>query len=334
MAHNSRKRSLNTLENNGAKRWTSALSVMIMDYGYLDKEEYKNINTYRITDNNNGLPFFIIRLDKCSQVLHRHEFVQIIYMSKGKLKHILNNNVFEVYKGDIFVIPPYVPHYFINDSEDKFELVEFEFIPEFINEKFSKDYRDNSFMDFAYLEPFLVAENEVKPRLNLTGSIQHEVENILSEIIREYEAKDSDFQLLVKALLQKLLVIVGREFRRNVEGSESQNLFDRHRDALFNAIEYINNNFFYEITLKDAAREAMLSQSYFSYLFKLMTQKTFTEYVNDMRISRAIEMLKTKRDMKIVDICFETGFNNVNHFNRVFRQSTGVTPMAFRKSKI
>lgn len=309
-------------------------TVGIMDYSYLDKYEYKSIPVLRIADNNNGLPFFIIRMDICNQAPHRHEFVQIIYMSKGKLKHVLNNNVFEVFKGDIFVIPPYVPHYFIKDTDEKFELIEFEFAPEFINEKFSVDYRDNSFMDFAYLEPFLVVENEVKPRLNLTGSLQLEVENMLSEIIREYETRNCDFQLLIKALLQKLLILIGREFRKNMEGSESQSLFERHRDALFDAIDFINKNFANEITLDDAARVAMLSQSYFRYLFKLMTQKTFTEYVNDMRISKAIDMLKSKHDMKVVDICYEAGFNNVNHFNRIFRQSTGVTPMTFRKSKV
>lgn len=304
-----------------------------MDFCFLDKDEYKGTHIVRISDNKNGLPFFIIRMESCNQVPHRHEFVQINYMCKGKLKHVINNNVFEVIKGDIFIIPPYVPHHFINDTCDKFELIEFEFIPEFINEKFSVDCKDRSFMDFAYLEPFLVSESEVRPRLNLTGSVQLEVESILSEIIREYELREVDFQLLVKALLQKLLIIVGREFRKSILGSDSFNLFDRHRDALFSAMEYINNNYCFDVKLEEAAKIAMLSQSYFRYLFKLMTQKTFTEYINDLRILKAIDYLKSRPNKKIIDICHEVGCNNVNHFNRMFRQITGVTPMAYRKSK-
>jgi len=305
-----------------------------LNYSFLDKDEYSEIPIIRITVNDNGLPFYIIRMGRCNESPHRHEFVQIIYMCKGKLKHVLNENVFDVYKGDIFVIPPYVPHYFINTSDEKFELIEFEFIPEFINEKFSENFMDNSFMDFAYLEPFLVVENEIRPRLNLNGSIQIEVEDILSEIIREYETKDYDFQLLIKALLQKLLILVGREFKRSIEGDESQSLFSRHRDALFNAISFINDNFSSEISIDDAARVALLSQSYFRYLFKQMMKKTFTEYVNDLRITKSIDLLKSKHDMKIVDISYEVGFNNVNHFNRIFRQTTGVTPMAFKKFKV
>lgn len=304
-----------------------------MDYSFLDKDEYKEIPVIKITVNNNDLPFYIICMDKCNEHPHRHEFVQIIYMSRGKLKHVINDNVFEVVKGDIFVIPPYVPHYFIDDSKEKFELIEFEFVPEFINEKFSSDCMDSSFMDFAYLEPFLVAQNAIKPRLNLKGSLMNEVEDILREIIREYEIKDRDFSLLIKALSQKLLVIVGREFRKNVEHSETSSLFERHRDALHSALVYIEDNLDKTITLDDAAKTAMISQSYFRYLFRLMTQKSFTEYVNEQRINKACRLLKIKPHMKVSDICTRVGYNNISHFNRIFRQVTGQTPVMVRKSK-
>ena len=305
-----------------------------MDYSFLDKDEYKGIPIYRIEDNKNGLPFFAAKLNICNKSIHRHEFVQINYMVRGRLKHVINNNTFEIYKGDIFIIPPYVPHYYIEEQDEKYELIEFEFMPEFINERFSPDLKDNGFMDFAYLEPFFVSENEVKPRLNLKGSIQIEVENILSEVLREYQMQESDFVLLIKAMLLKLLVMVGREFRRSIADTDSQSLFDRQRDALNSALQYINHNYMTDISIEETTRVAMLSQSYFRYLFKQLTQKTFTEYVNDLRINKAIELLRTRNDMKVLDICYEVGFNNINHFNKIFRQITGTTPMSYRKSKV
>jgi AraC-like DNA-binding protein/mannose-6-phosphate isomerase-like protein (cupin superfamily) len=304
-----------------------------VDYSYLDKDEYKGIPVVRIEENNNGLPFLIVRLEqRCNLHPHRHEFVQIVYISRGKLKHVLHRTVFDVYRGDIFIIPPYVPHYFIDEGADPYEIIEFEFVPEFIDERFSSGSPENSFMDFAYLEPFLVVEKEIKPRLNLSGTIQVEVEALFSEILREYETRDSDYQLLIRALLQKLLVLVGREFKRNISGTASQELFDRHRDALFQAIAYIDENLSGAVSVEEAARVAMLSQSYFRYLFKRMFQKSFVEYVNERRIARAAELIRTRPDMLIVDVCFEAGFNSVTHFNRVFRQTTGATPTAFRKS--
>lgn len=303
----------------------------------------KEVHLVKIEDNKNNLPFFIIKMNRCNRNIHMHQFVQIVYMCKGRIKHVINNNAFDVSKGDIFIIPPYVPHHFIASSDENYELIEFEFTPEFINEKFSmiRENKDSEytnminsgFMDFAYLEPFLVSEHEVKPRLNLTGSVQIEVEKILNEVLLEYERREDDFELMIKALLLKLLVIVGREYKKQNSGTEFDDILSRHRDALYEALEHINNNFTKDITIEDVAKVAMLSQSYFRYLFKQLTQKTFTEYINSLRIAKAVDLLKNNPEMKVVDICFEVGFNSVNHFNRIFRTETGFTPMQVRKGR-
>lgn len=303
-----------------------------MDYSYLDSEKYKDIPIERIASNKNNLPVFIARVNEGNQERHRHEYVQIVYTSKGRFKHVFNNNVFDVVSGDIFIIPPFVPHYFIDQQDEKSELVELEFTPEFINEKFATDESDTGFMDFAYLEPFLVTENEVRPRLNLTGNVRIEVESILSEIFLEYEIKKSHYVPMIKALVLKLLIMIGREFGREIEGTESKGLFDRHRDAVYAAIRYVNENYDKEVSIETAAHIAMLSQSYFRYLFKQITQKTMVEYVNSLRIAKATELLKTNYDMRVIDICYNVGYNNINNFNRTFRQETGMTPIEYRKS--
>lgn len=301
-----------------------------MDYSFLDKPEYQDIPLLKIEENRNDLPFFIARLDLGNQQKHRHEFVQIAYISKGHLKHSINDNAFDIFRGDIFVIPPFVPHYYIFDDQESYELIEFEFIPEFINERFSGDEQDTRFMDFAYLEPFLVTENEMKPRLNLSGGVQIAVEQVLAEILAEYENRDMDFSLMIKALLLKLLILVEREFKKEIAGTEFQGLYERHRQAIALAIQYVNEQYAREITIDDAARISMLSQSYFRYLFKQITHRTFTEYVQNLRITKAIELLRSRRDMKIIEVCYSVGFNNVSHFNRTFRQETGISPRAFR----
>lgn len=303
-----------------------------MDYRALNKPEYEGIRTVRIADNNNNLPFFIEKRKDLTTDIHRHEFVQIIYVAKGNSEHVLNNNKFSIYKGDIFIMPPYVPHYFVPGGDA--EIYEYEFIPEFINEKFSVDYIDNSFMDFAYLEPFLVAENKIKPRLNLSGSVQREVENILNNIMLEYEQREKDFELVIKALTLQLLIIVSRQYNRNEKTDENNYVFMKHRDSLIKTIDFINENYSESISLDDAVRVSLLSKSYFGYLFKHMTHKTFTEYLNGVRISKAVELLKERHDLKIIDICFMAGYNNVNHFNRIFRAETGCTPMQIRKNKV
>jgi AraC-like DNA-binding protein/mannose-6-phosphate isomerase-like protein (cupin superfamily) len=305
-----------------------------MDYRFLNRKEYEGISILRMQDNNWTLPYFIIKMGKCCQHIHRHEFVQIEYIWKGRLKHVINDHVFDVYKGDIFLMPPYVPHRFIDAYADSFELVEFEFAPEFINERFSPDAADAPFMDFAYLEPFLVDENRIRPRLNLTGSLQLEVEGILTEILGEDRERRTDFQLVVKALLLRLLVLVKRESAKTVLEDPTGGLFGRHMLALRATVEHLNANYAKDISVADAADMTMVSQTYFRTLFKQMTGKSFTGYLRALRISRAIEMLEKEPRKKVIDVCYDVGYRNVNHFNRIFRQETGLTPMEMRKAAV
>ncbi|HOJ12141.1 MAG TPA: AraC family transcriptional regulator [Clostridiales bacterium] len=306
----------------------------IISFESLDREEYSHIPLLKMSDNNHGgLPIFVRKytLNSCNKgQLHRHEFMQINYVCQGKGGHYINKQEFKIIKGDIFVIPPYIPHTIKTDEDSNIQIFEFEFVPEFVNQDFESIANIESFFDFAYIEPFLVSESQVKPRLNLVGKIQNEVENILTEVLSEYNEKKPGYLLVIKSLLLKLLVMVGREFTRDLENSESRTAFDRHRDSIFGAIKYIDEHFAEDLNVEEVAKKFMLSQSYFSYLFKSITSKTFTEYVNDIRISKAMELLKDS-DKRVLEICYEVGFNNVNHFNRLFRQQTGISPLAYRK---
>ncbi|MGI6562950.1 MAG: helix-turn-helix domain-containing protein [Clostridia bacterium] len=304
-----------------------------MDYSFLDKKEYKDIVLLKL-DNEHRLPFFITRLTAAQFRInkHRHEYVQIEYIAKGRVKHYINDNYFELIQGDIFVIPPYVPHRFGENQDPEAEIIELEFMPQYINERFSPEETSERFFDFAYLEPFLVTENKIKPRLNLRGKSRDEVERILNEMIVEYREMDDDFELMFKSLLLKLLIILSREYKKSEAEIPAHNiLLDRHKENLIKAREYIDNNFIYDIKVEDVAKIAMVSGSYFRYLFKNLTQKTFTEYVNYLRIKRATELLVKNYTDSVYDICFAVGFNNINYFNRLFKQQTGLSPLQYRK---
>lgn len=304
----------------------------VMGFDYLDCEEYQHIRLYRMEENNNNLPFFITKynLARLPLELHRHEYMQINYISEGSIRHVIHNNEFELVKGDIFVIPPYIPHGLIpSDSKDA-EVIELEFLPEFINQNFESISNIRSFFDFAYLEPFLVTESQIRPKLNLSGKIQMEVEGLLCEALDEYQKKESGYVLLIRSLVLKLLVLVGRGFDKELEKNDDDLLYRRHRDAIYHTIEYIDEHYYLPLKVEDVSKVAMVSQSYFSYLFKSITSRTFVEYLNQLRISKAMNLLKNS-DKRVLDICYEVGYNNVNHFNRLFRQQTGTTPLAYRK---
>ena len=309
-----------------------------MEISSLDKKTDGNIVIYKMKDNkNDNLPVYIRKVHQNQlSPLHSHEMLQINYVAKGKLIHRINHSQYELVKGDIFIIPPFIPHQLLEIPNSEFEIVELEFTAGFIlgNEsvQMQNPNANSSFFDFYYIEPFLVSECNVKPRLNLDGEHQMEAEALLSEIYSEYNRKQDSYLLAIKADVLRLLVLVGRYFHEDVARQPNvMATFDRHRSAITNVIHFIDSHYSESISLKEASRVALLSPSYFSYFFKHMTNKTFIEYLNNKRVKHAMDLLKNTNKL-VVNICFESGFKNVNHFNRTFKNTVGLSPTEYRKA--
>lgn len=299
----------------------------------LDRKEYEGIPLYPLGDGlDNRLPFFVGKYSLSGNLspLHRHSVIQINYVSRGKLLHRINNSRYELVRGDIFVIPPYVPHQLIPCGNSDFELVEIEFQPEFVFGGNSIT-EDSALFDFSYIEPFLVTECNVRPRLNLSGTSQIKVESLIEEMLDEFGSREDGYLMAIKADLLKLLVVTGRVFHSSLQSLPEMQLFNHHRDAMAETLRFIDENFDQPITIEEAARHALLSQSYFSYLFKMLTNRTFVEYLHERRIQKAMTLLKDSGD-RVLDICYSCGFNNVNHFNRVFKSTVGLSPTQYRMS--
>lgn len=304
-----------------------------MDFSYLDKDEYKDITIFdeNIMSNGSNEGFYIrkYKREKTQDSLHRHKYIQINYVNKGSGTHIINNRKIEIFKGDIFVIPPYVPHTILANEDKNLEIIEFECSTQFILPSYEKYEDTSSYLDFAYLEPFMVAEENVKLRFNLDENLQHEVENILNEALFEYQYKNPGYVLVAKALLLKLLVITGRAYSGAIKGTETEKLFNKFKDVIEKSRKYIYENYDKNISLNEVATAVNYSKSHFSYLFKVVTGQTFVEYLNKVRIDKAVELLKNT-DKNIIEISYEVGYNSVANFNKNFKTITGLTPRKFR----
>jgi len=96
------------------------------------------------------------------------------------------------------------------------------------------------------------------------------------------------------------------------------------------ALAYINANLTEPFTESDLAAIAGLSASAFSRSFRRHTGQALVKYVNRLRINLACQLLMGRDEMKITDVCFSSGFNNISNFNRQFQAQKGMTPSRFR----
>jgi two-component system, response regulator YesN len=96
---------------------------------------------------------------------------------------------------------------------------------------------------------------------------------------------------------------------------------------------YIHKQYHKDISLDEVSKEVNISPYYFSKLFKEETGENFIEYLTNMRINKAKELL-SKTDMSMKEICCHIGYSDPNYFSRLFKKNLGVTPTEYKEGRI
>jgi len=95
--------------------------------------------------------------------------------------------------------------------------------------------------------------------------------------------------------------------------------------------QYVEQSYSEPISLKKAASVAALESSYFSSYFRAKVGITFTEWLRQVRIRKAMKLMKAS-DFSITEVAYEVGFGDLRTFERAFKKHTLMTPMEFKKS--
>lgn len=118
--------------------------------------------------------------------------------------------------------------------------------------------------------------------------------------------------------------------------SACQNIVNKksvhENQVVANATSYINENYAKDISLDELSRELNLSPYYLSKLFKEEVGVTFMEYLTNLKIERAKELLSESM-LTMKEICVEIGYADPNYFSRIFKKTVGMTPTEFREGK-
>jgi AraC-like DNA-binding protein len=105
---------------------------------------------------------------------------------------------------------------------------------------------------------------------------------------------------------------------------------NNYNTAISRAQQFIRQNFARDLSLEEVAAEINLAPAYFSRLFSQVTGTSFINYLTEVRIRRAKELLQGT-NAKIKEINETVGYSNIYYFSRVFKNKTGVTPIEYRR---
>lgn len=98
-------------------------------------------------------------------------------------------------------------------------------------------------------------------------------------------------------------------------------------------LRFVERHFAQEIGVEDLAREAHLSPSHFSRLFKRTIGRTPHQFLMQYRVERAAEILAREPDRPLAGVALDTGFADQAHFSRTFKRFTGITPTDYRMDR-
>lgn len=108
--------------------------------------------------------------------------------------------------------------------------------------------------------------------------------------------------------------------------------FDKFEEERLNKIcDYTISNYDEPITLEEISKISNLAETSFCRYFKKMTNKTYSDFLTEIRISHACRFLVSNSQMAIEQIAFKCGFSTVSNFYKQFKKITGMTPLTYRQ---
>jgi len=253
---------------------------------------------------------------------HYHNHYEISFITEGTGKRIVADSMESFHPGDLVFIGQNLPHVWIADkarfalSNRNLEMVYLQFSTTILFPQLL------SMAEFANVRKAL----EMSERgIQIVGDTLNKV----SEIMLQLPYLNGIEQLLN---FYRLMDIIGKSTSNLALASEEylRKKFNTSNKRIEAIHDYFMNNYRNEVNLEELSQLVNMAKGSLCRFFKENSGITLWEYLNHIKIEFACKMLMNN-ELSIAQVCFDSGFNNLNHFNRQFRKITGITPSSYRR---
>ncbi|EAZ82995.1 AraC family transcriptional regulator [Algoriphagus machipongonensis] len=254
---------------------------------------------------------------------HFHPEYQLVVILKGRGTRYIGDDIKPFKEGDLVMTGPNLPH--VWRSDDIYFDPENDLETHLIVIYFPEDFLGNGIFEKEEFEDIGRLMKASIRGLSVNGKSNAEVTKMMKKLV---QLKGSS-QLV--QLLEILTYLSHSKDITPITNPEYINLNkESEKDRMGEVYEYVMNNYKSKITLQEVAELANLSVSAFSRFFKSRANKSFSDFVSDVRISHACKLLH-EEDIHISEVCYESGFNTLSNFNKQFKDRIGKTPLNYRK---
>lgn len=220
--------------------------------------------------------------------------------------------------GDLFLIGSNQPHVFRND--DGFYKPKSRLRAHALSLYFDEQYAGEAFWQLEEVKDLRNFLHHAGRGFRITGTSCETITDLLTQMkTKQGVDRVIAFLEMLKALTQTsgLLPLSVSSWNKDYSTSEGKRMND--------ILQFTFRESHRKIFVAEAAQVANLSTEAFCRYFKTRTQKTYTNFLNEVRVSNACKLLITQ-DLSIQEVCYRSGFQNLSNFNRIFKRIVGKTP--------
>ena len=259
---------------------------------------------------------FELKKNRLEFYWHYHPEYELTYIINGNGRRLIGDHYEYFESGDLVLIGPGLPHTWVSDSsmKEKCEAIVIQFSVEYI-ERFTRLGELSSINKLLLCSKQGISINENKSKA-------------LKELIKKLPAKEgiekiTDLIHILDELSKSQITPLASSLYQPLKGSENEKRINL-------VCTYIQQHTTEVLTIHKAAALIHLSPSAFCKFFKRITGKTFSDYVNEIRIANVCnDLLAT--DKQVAEIAYENGFETLTYFNRIFLKKKNMRPSNYRK---
>lgn len=244
---------------------------------------------------------------------HTHEFYEIFLTISGTIFHCVNGQLQTLKPGCLVFMRPNDAHCYIYSGEEDYNFINLAVSCELIEKMI--EYMDNTF-DFTQL---LHSELPIVTRLSREETMK--LQNKLN-VFNLIDGND------ISALKMKIKVILPEIFCDHFIGQKPERK-DELPIWLSEACEKMKRPENFAVGIKRMVELSGKSQEHLSRMMKKHLNMTISQYINEIRINYAANLIKNT-NLKITDICYESGFGNISRFYVLFNEMYGMSPNKLR----
>lgn len=246
---------------------------------------------------------------------HWHKEFEIIRVLEGSLTVHLNNTQHNMNAGDILLVEGGCLH--TGDPQQcTYECIVFD--PAMLK-------RQQNDVVEKYLSPIIYSQVYVKSAIDPGDTEIQQTAYALFEAIRD---EGQFFELEIYSLLFRLL---SQLYRREYIIPTAKSVHSRQAKTVITLIKWIEKNLSEPIDLDKLSAVSGLSPKYLCRIFREYTSKTLVQYINELRIENACHEIAVN-NKNITEASYESGFNDLSYFCKVFKQHKGMTPKEYKRA--